>query len=82
MQKFNALGNIEIDEKKGYALFSLNPKIYPINRIYSAVNNIIDKSCVILDGDPDDEALVEIRETGKEKIKKLVLEFNKLLVKK
>ena len=53
-----------------------------MNRIYSAVSSIMEKSCVILDGSPEEEVLVEIRETGKDKIKGLVLEFSRLLIKK
>ena len=81
MEKLNKLGNIEIDEDKGFAVFSVNPKIYPLELVYSAAYIMIDKAFIILDGDPKKEILVEVRKKEKEqKLKELVREFNEELL--
>ncbi len=85
MQKFNALGNIQLG--KDYILFSLNPKIYPLPIITSAAFEFNKKACVILDGDPASEILVELRpldlaDMTEKKQQQLILEFNTLLLKK
>ncbi|MBW2991652.1 hypothetical protein KY345_00360 [Candidatus Woesearchaeota archaeon] len=81
MEKINALNNIEIDEKGEYALFSVNPKIYPLDLVYSASYIMIDKAFIILDGDPKEKILVEIRKKKPEQdLKTLVREFNEELL--
>lgn len=81
LKKINALGNIELDKKQGYALLSLNPELYPLNAVLSAAEKLIPKSYVILDGNPKEEILVEIRPKAKQDIEKLAFDFNKELVK-
>jgi len=81
MEKLNKLGNIEIDEKEGYALFSVNPKIYSIDVIYAAAYVMIDRAFVILDGDPKKEILIEIRKKeDHHDLKVLVRSFNEELL--
>ena len=81
MEKLNKLGNIEIDEDKGFAVFSVNPKIYPLELVYSAAYIMIDKAFIILDGDPKKEIMVEVRKKEKkQKLKGLVREFNEELL--
>lgn len=77
MEKLTALGNMEINEKEGYVLFSINPKIYPLELVYSASYIMIDKAYLILDGDPKKKILVEIRAKDKNHdLKQLAMEFN------
>lgn len=82
MNKLNALGNIKIDEKEGFVLFSLNPKIYSLDIIYSASYVLMDKAYIFLDGDPTTEILVEIRKKDetKESLKQIVYCFNNELL--
>ena len=81
MKKLTTLGNIEISDKEDYAIFSVNPKIYPLELAYAAAYIMIDKAFIILDGDPKEEILVEIRKKEeKQDIKLLVEEFNEELL--
>jgi His-Xaa-Ser system protein HxsD len=70
--------SVKIFENEGYALFSVNPKIYPLELIYSASYILMDRAYIFLDGDPQTEILVELRkkEGIKESIKKIVFDFN------
>jgi His-Xaa-Ser system protein HxsD len=70
--------SVKIFEKEGYATFSVNPKIYPLDLIYSASYILMDKAYIFLDGDPQTEILVELRrkEGTKESLKKIVFDFN------
>lgn len=82
MEKYNELGNIEISQEKGLALFSLNPKIYGLDAIYSAAMAFQEKASIILDGDPAEEILVELRlKNIKDDINTAVEEFNSALIK-
>ena len=79
--KLNKLGSIEINEKEGYAFFSINPKIYSIDVVYTAAYVMIDRGFVILDGDPKKNIKVEIRKKEPHHdLKKLVMSFNEELL--
>ena len=81
MDKLNKLGNIEVNEKDGYAFFSINPKIYSIDVVYAAAYVMIDRAFVILDGDPKKEIKVEIRKKeDHHDLKELVRSFNEELL--
>jgi len=75
------LDNIEIH--KGFAIISVNPKLYPLSVIYSAAYWLLDRVHVIIDGDPDTEVLIEIRPKDKEQkvdLKEIGYEFNDELI--
>jgi His-Xaa-Ser system protein HxsD len=75
LENLNALGNIKIGEDQ--AVFSLNPKIYPLELIYSAAYIMIDRAFILLDGDPSEKILVEIRKRKEQQdLKELVMQFN------
>ena len=75
----NALGNINI--KEDCAVFSVNPKIFSLDVVYSAAYIMIDKAFIILDGDPEEEIFVEIRKkTQEQDFIQLVREFNEELL--
>lgn len=81
LEKNNVLKNIEIDENGEYAVFSVNPAIYPLDLVYSASYIMIEKAFIILDGDPKEKIMVEIRKKKQDKdIKTLVREFNEELL--
>lgn len=75
----NALGNIEM--RNDCAIFSVNPKIYSLDIIYSAAYIMIDKAFIILDGNPEKEIKIEIRKKEEtQKLSDLVREFNEELL--
>jgi His-Xaa-Ser system protein HxsD len=80
-EKIGVLGVIEYDNEKEVATFSINPKIYSMDIIYSAAYIMIDKAYIILDGDPQSEIIVEFRKKKQsDDLIKLVYEFNEELL--
>lgn len=73
-------GNLEIDEKEDMVLVSVSPRIYPLPVIYSAAYAFIDNCYVLIDGDPREEVLIELRPKTKMDLKILGREFNNELV--
>lgn len=66
--------NIEIENN--WAILRINPKIYPVEVIYSAAYVFLDKAYILLDGDPKSEIIIRIKPKNKEKDKELLgLEF-------
>ena len=51
---------IEINQKKNQAVIRVNPKVYPIDLVYTAAYTIMDRAHVVLDGSPDKEILVTL----------------------
>jgi His-Xaa-Ser system protein HxsD len=71
--------NIQINED--HAIFKINPKIYPLELVYSAAYIMIDKAFIVLDGDPDTEIIAEIRKKNDERsLNELVQLFNEELL--
>lgn len=76
-------GNLEVHEKEGYVWVSVNPKIYHLDVIYSAAYMFIETCYVMIDGDPQEEIIVELRPkngVGLTDLKKVGREFNNELV--
>lgn len=71
---------MDIREKEGYVWVSVNPKIYPLAVVYSAAYAFIDDCYVLIDGDPVEEIIVELRPKEKKDLRTLGLEFNTELV--
>ncbi|MEM4266546.1 MAG: hypothetical protein QW404_00625 [Candidatus Nanoarchaeia archaeon] len=74
-------GNLEIFEKEGYLWVSVNPKIYSLDVVYSAAYMFIDDCYVLIEGDPEEEIIVELRPKVRKDLKLLGNEFNNELVK-
>lgn len=74
--------NMEVHEKEGYILISINPGIYPLDVIYSAAYVFLDRAYLLLDGDPKKKIIVEVRpkEKTKSNLQKLGREFNNELI--
>jgi His-Xaa-Ser system protein HxsD len=73
------MDNFEI--KDGSVIVSVNPKIYPLDVIFSAAYIFTDKNYIILDGNPEEEILVEIKPKEKNSdIGKIAMEFNNELI--
>jgi His-Xaa-Ser system protein HxsD len=76
-----SVDNLEVDEKTGNVVISVNPKIYPMNTIFSAAYILIDKAWVLVDGDPNEEIIVQLRRKDKNvNLKELGRTFNNELV--
>ncbi len=74
-------GNMEINKKEGYALLSVNPNIYPLDVVLSTAYVFLERCYVLVDGDPNEEIVVELRPKDKKQdIEKLGREFNNELV--
>ena len=77
MEYANKLKTISID--KNSAVISVNSKIHPLYIIKSAAFLILDKSYVVIEGDPMDEIEVEIITKGPD-IKEIVEKFHEELI--
>jgi len=73
--------NLEIHRDKNYVLVSLNPKIYPLDVVYSTCYVFMDRAYIVIDGDPAEEIIVELvpKEKGYD-LEKLGREFNNELL--
>ena len=54
------MGNLKISKEDGSVSISINPKIYPLEIIYSAAYVFIDKAYVLIEGDPKKNVIVEL----------------------
>jgi len=71
--------NFEI--RDGSVFVSVNPRIYPLDIIFSAAFIFTDKNYIILDGNPEEEILVQIKPKEKiDDVGKIAMEFNNELV--
>jgi len=76
-----SVDNMEIHKNRGNVMISVNPKIYPLDIIFSAAYIFIDKAYVIVDGDPDEEIIVLLKAKDKKiDLEKLGKEFNNELI--
>ncbi len=74
-------GNFEIHKSENCIIVSINPKIYPLDVIYSAAYVFLDRAYVLIDGDPEEEIIIELKsKTGKENLETLGREFNNELL--
>ena len=75
------LKNLIINKKDKNATLSINPKIFPLEVIYSAAYVLMDKAYIILDGDPEKKIEIFIKIKGpKGNVEKIVMEFNNELI--
>jgi His-Xaa-Ser system protein HxsD len=75
------INNLEIDKKGEYLIVSVNPKIYPLEIIYSAAYVFLDRAYLLIDGNPKREIFVQMKPKNKnEDMEKLGNEFNNELV--
>lgn len=76
------IDNIEINEREGYAIVRLNPKVYPIDVVYSASYSFLEKAYIILDGDAQKEIVVRVRPKARaESVEAVARSFNNELLK-
>ncbi|MCX6802461.1 MAG: hypothetical protein NT067_05125 [Candidatus Diapherotrites archaeon] len=75
--------NIELIQKENKAVISVNPKIFPLEIIYSSAYVFLDKAYFVIDGDPKTKIKVIMKakkKIGKEKLEELALEFHNEMV--
>jgi His-Xaa-Ser system protein HxsD len=72
---------IEINKEENTALCSLNPRIYPLETVLSAAYIFLDRAYMLLDGEPVEEIIVELRPMQDENAEKLLREFLNELVR-
>lgn len=73
--------NFEIDMEKGTIVVSVNPKLYPLDIVFSAAYMFTEKCYVLLDGDPQQEILVELKpKLESADLKKVAMEFGNELI--
>ena len=71
--------NFEV--KGDSVVVSVNPKIYPLDVIFSAAYIFTDKHYIILDGNPEEEILVEIKPKKKaNSMQEIAMEFSNELI--
>ena len=58
-------GNMEINKKEGYVMLSVNPKIYPLDVVLSSAYIFTENNYLLVDGDPEEELVVELRPKDK-----------------
>lgn len=77
-KKVRVIDNLEIHSD--HVIVSVNPKIYNLDIIYSAAYVLMDKAYIVIDGDPEEEIIVEIRAKGKNNNEELGRDFNNELI--
>jgi His-Xaa-Ser system protein HxsD len=76
-----SIDNLETQKDKNNVIVSVNPRIYGLNIIFSAAYVFIDKAYVIVDGDPNEEIIVQLKAKDKKAdLEKLGREFNNELI--
>jgi len=60
-EEISMKGNLEVNKEGGYVLVSVNPKIYPTDIVLSSAYIFTDSCYVLVDGDPREEIIVELR---------------------
>lgn len=74
------VSNMEISKKEGHVTVTVNPRIYPLDVVYSAAYTFLDKAYVLIDGDPQKELKVELKPKGDCSLENLGREFNNELL--
>lgn len=80
VNKKNEISNIKIKKSKESVFVSINPKIYPLDVIYTASYVFIDRAYVLIDGEPEKKIIVELKPKKKENLERLGREFNNELL--
>jgi len=73
--------NIEVQKSKNNVIVSVNPKVYGLDTIFSAAYIFIDKAYVIIDGDPNEQIIVQLKAKDKNTdLERLGRDFNNELI--
>jgi His-Xaa-Ser system protein HxsD len=77
-ESVRTISNMELHPD--YVLLSVNPKIYPLDIVYSASYAFLDRAYLFINGDPEKEILVELRSKTAGDLEELGREFNNELL--
>lgn len=77
-KKVRVIDNLEIHSD--HVVVSVNPKIYDLDVVYSAAYVLMDKAYIVIDGDPEEEIIVEIRAKDKSDNELVGRDFNNELI--
>jgi His-Xaa-Ser system protein HxsD len=76
--------NIKLNQQEGSICVAINPKIYPLDVIYSAAYVFLDRAYILIDGSPEKEVIIELRLKEERKdlhnLEKIGNEFNNELL--
>jgi len=72
--------NIDVDKKENMVSVSVDPKIFPLDTIFSAAYVFIDDAYVIITGDPNQEVVVKFKGKGKCGLVEMGRKFNNELL--
>lgn len=75
--------NFKVYADVNSVVISINPKIFPLSVVYSAAYDYISTADVLIDGDPEEELLVEmqpIEKNSAELLNRLGNDFNNSLI--
>lgn len=79
-EDISAIDNLEIHKEENFVSVSINPKLYPLEVIYSAAYIFINQAHVMIDGDPKEEILVKLKPKTTMNLEVLGREFNNELL--
>ena len=74
----NTSANIKIEG--GQLTVAVNPKLYPLEAVYSAAYVFMDRAYIVLDGDPEKEILVNMKLKSGGSLEEIGNEFNNELL--
>lgn len=74
------ISNFEINNSKNNVVIFINPKIFPVSLVNKTASAFKDDSWVTIDGDVEDEILVELRPKKNQNLDTLAREFNNKLL--
>lgn len=73
------LSNMKIFED--HVTMNINPKIFPLSIVFSAAYEMMDKAYFVIDGDPEEKILVELRTINeKQDLTQIAKQFNNQLI--
>ena len=68
------------DGNNDVLIISVNPKLYPLEAVYSAAYVFMDRAYIVLDGDPEKEIIVRIKLKPECSLENIEGEFNNELL--
>lgn len=74
------ISNLEIIKEDNKVIIKINPKIYPLEVVYSAAYVFLDKAYILIDGDPKKEIIVEAKPKEEKNLEYFGGEFNNELL--
>jgi His-Xaa-Ser system protein HxsD len=75
------MDNFQVEKESNSVIISVNPKIFPLEVIYSAAYVFLDRAYIMMDGNPQENISVQLKaKSTSEDLQSLGLEFNNELV--